>query len=69
VSNRLGIAAAPNADRTEKELKSLIPEEWWSKSHHLLIWHGRRICKARNPQCGKCVVEELCAKKIEPKKK
>ncbi len=69
VSNRLGIAAATNADRMEKELKRLIPEPWWSKSHHLLIWHGRRICKARNPQCGKCAVEDLCAKKIEPKKK
>lgn len=68
VSNRLGIVCTPSADKTEKALKSLIPQEWWSKSHHLLIWHGRQVCKARNPQCRRCVLEALCLKKMEPKK-
>ncbi len=65
VANRLGLVAAKNANRTEKELKALIPQELWSKSHHLFIWHGRRVCKARKPLCEECVLEELCPKNIE----
>lgn len=62
VANRLGLVHTQNADKVEKELKALIPQEMWSKSHHLLIWHGRRVCKARTPQCGQCVLDPLCPK-------
>ncbi len=65
VSKRLGLATGKTADKTEKELKALIPRELWSKSHHLFIWHGRRVCKARKPLCAKCVLEELCQKNLE----
>lgn len=60
VANRLGLAATKDRSRTELRLKELIPEEQWNKSHHLLIWHGRQICKARKPQCEKCVLNQLC---------
>lgn len=60
VANRLGLVDTKNAHKTEKELKELIPQELWSQSHHLFIWHGRRVCKARNPMCEQCVVKELC---------
>ncbi|KUG02869.1 endonuclease iii [hydrocarbon metagenome] len=65
VANRLGLAASKNPDKTEKELKALIPRELWSKSHHLFIWHGRKVCKARKPRCEECVLEELCPKNCD----
>lgn len=62
LAQRLGLVNTKNADKIEKELKVLIPQEMWSKSHHLLIWHGRRVCKARKPQCGHCLLDSLCPK-------
>lgn len=61
VSNRLGLATGKNPDHVEEQLKSLIPQEKWSQAHHLLIWHGRRICFARRPQCLLCPLRADCA--------
>jgi len=60
VSNRLGIVKAKTVEETEKQLMSCIAREKWSKSHHLLIFHGRRTCKARNPACQNCTLSGLC---------
>ncbi len=60
VSNRLGLATGTNPDSIEKQLMSLIPREKWSQAHHLLIWHGRRTCAARNPKCQDCTLISLC---------
>lgn len=60
VSNRIGLANAKNVLDTEKQLMKNIDKKMWSKAHHLIIFHGRRICKARNPMCGDCPVNELC---------
>lgn len=60
VSNRIGLAYADNVKETEKQLRQRIPEERWSKSHHLLIFQGRRVCKARKPLCEECSVKSLC---------
>ena len=60
VSNRLGLAKAENVLDTEKQLMKNIPQEKWSDAHHWLIWHGRKICKARNPLCGECPLIEVC---------
>ena len=60
VSNRIGLAYANNVEETEKQLRQRIPEERWSKSHHLLIFQGRRVCKARKPLCEECSVKSLC---------
>lgn len=60
VANRLGLVATKNPARTESQLKALIPIELWSKAHHLFIWHGRKICKARNPECSKCILNSQC---------
>ena len=60
VSNRIGIANAINVEETEKQLRRRIDRDRWSKSHHTLIFHGRRICKSRNPKCDICPVNSYC---------
>ena len=60
VSNRLGLADAKNVEKTEMQLMENIPEEKWSQAHHWLIWHGRKVCKARNPECEICTLSKLC---------
>ena len=60
VSNRLGLAEADNVLDTEMQLRALIPEKDWSAAHHWLIFHGRRVCAARNPKCASCPLNALC---------
>lgn len=60
VSNRLGLAHANTVERTEEQLMQNIPKDKWSKAHHWLIQHGRRICTARNPKCEECFLSEYC---------
>ena len=60
VSHRLGLAKGDDPLAVEKELQKAIPKNKWSDAHHWLIWHGRKICKARKPLCSECVLVELC---------
>jgi endonuclease-3 len=60
VSNRIGLAHADNVLETEKQLMENISKEKWSDAHHWLIWHGRKICRARNPMCDQCPLNHLC---------
>ena len=60
VSNRIGFTTEKDVLRTEMELMRTIPEEMWSHSHHLLIFHGRNLCQARNPHCSECAVSPYC---------
>jgi endonuclease-3 len=60
VSHRLGLSAAPTPRGTEEDLCRLIPRRDWTHAHHALIFHGRRICHARAPECGRCPVQDLC---------
>ncbi|MGI9283489.1 MAG: endonuclease III [Endozoicomonas sp.] len=60
VSNRTGIAPGKNVLEVEKRLVRLIPKEFLLDAHHWLILHGRYVCKARKPQCGSCIIEDLC---------
>jgi len=60
LSNRIGLANAKDVLKTEKDLMKNIPEEKWSAAHHWLIWHGRKICKARKPLCQQCVIIDCC---------
>lgn len=60
VSNRLGLAGAKDVFGTEKQLMEAIPKEKWSRAHHWLIWHGRRVCFARKPDCAGCFLNDLC---------
>lgn len=60
VSNRIGLANADDVLKTELQLQKTIPKEYWSLAHHLLIWHGRRLCKARKPDCLLCPIKDYC---------
>jgi endonuclease-3 len=60
VSNRLGLATATTPEETERQLQVAIPRELWAESHHWLIWHGRKICKAPTPKCDACFLTADC---------
>ncbi len=60
VSNRIGLVKSDNVKKIEEELMKKVPRELWTKMHHVLIFHGRRICKARNPLCESCSINEDC---------
>ena len=60
VSNRIGLANAKTPYKTELQLMKLIDKDEWSKSHHLILWHGRAVCKARNPLCANCKIKDYC---------
>ncbi|MDK2835854.1 MAG: endonuclease [Thermosediminibacterales bacterium] len=60
VSNRIGLACAKDVLETEKQLRKRVPKHQWSKAHHLLIYHGRRVCRARNPKCNECKIKAYC---------
>ncbi len=60
VSNRLGLAHANTPEKTELQLKEIIPKKDWSKAHHWLIYHGRRVCHSQRPDCANCTLKALC---------
>lgn len=60
VGNRLGLAHANTPLKTEEQLKAAIPQEDWSKAHHWLIWHGRRVCHSQKPDCAHCPLADVC---------
>ncbi|MCL2432894.1 MAG: endonuclease III [Clostridia bacterium] len=60
VANRLGLAHASTPEKTEEDLKKVIPQQDWSAGHHWLLFHGRRVCRARKPLCGECFLRDLC---------
>lgn len=70
VANRLGLCRTKNALSTELALEKRIPKKWMQHAHHWLILHGRYVCKARTPECWRCMVVEWCrygAKSVAPK--
>ena len=60
LSNRIKLATAKTPLAVELKLTRLIPNEFLVDAHHLLILHGRYICKAKNPDCKNCIINELC---------
>lgn len=61
LGNRTGLAPGKNPLEVEKKLEKAIPKEYLRHAHHWLILHGRYICKARKPECYRCIVADLCA--------
>ena len=64
LSHRLGLTRQKDAVKIENDLLKSVPKKDWIIFSHLLIFHGRRICKARRPLCEECVVEKLCPSSI-----
>lgn len=60
VGNRIGLANSADILETERQLVKITPKEYIHEAHHLLILHGRYVCKARKPECGACVIRDLC---------
>jgi endonuclease-3 len=60
LGNRLGLAPGSTPDEVENNLLRIIPDEYLRHAHHWLILHGRYVCKARTPECWRCVIADLC---------
>jgi endonuclease-3 len=60
LSQRLGLTKQKDAEKIERDLIGLVPRKHWTNWSHWLIWHGRRRCYARKPDCGHCEVFRLC---------
>ena len=60
IGNRLKIAPGKSPDQVEARLMKIIPPEYLYHAHHWLILHGRYVCKARKPECEKCVIADIC---------
>jgi len=60
LSTRLGLTNATNPEKVEQDLMKLVPREQWTLFSHWLIWHGRRRCNARKPDCAACEIRVLC---------
>ena len=60
LSHRLGLTKETAPEKIEQDLMALVPQEQWAMLSHWLIWHGRRRCFARNPDCTNCEIKSLC---------
>ena len=60
LANRMKLAEGKTPLEVEVGLQKIIPRDKWSAAHHWLIWHGREICKARNPKCKDCPLSKVC---------
>lgn len=60
LAKRLGLTEQTNRERIEKGLMEIVPREHWMRIADLLIFHGRRVCDARKPMCGDCVLNKVC---------
>ena len=60
VSNRTGLTNGKNPNLVEEQLLKILPDKYLKKAHHLILLHGRYICKSRNPLCTKCIINKIC---------
>ena len=60
VANRTGLANGKNPEKVEAQLLKILPKQHIKKAHHLILLHGRYVCKARSPLCKTCVINKIC---------
>lgn len=60
VAQRLGLTNSKSPIKIENDLMKLLPQNMWSRSHHLFIFHGRYICHSQNPKCERCLLCNMC---------
>ncbi len=66
IAQRLGLSRHDDPVKIERDLVKIVPRADWHRFPHLVIWHGRRVCDARRPRCGECVLADLCPACREP---
>ena len=66
LAKRLGLTKSKTRERIEKDLMGIVPKNKWGRFADLLIFHGRRVCKARKPNCEICVLKDLCPSRETP---
>lgn len=62
VSNRLGLTKSKKSEKIEEDIKNAVPKDDWIVFYTGLILHGRRVCKAKNPKCKECPLDDICPK-------
>jgi endonuclease-3 len=60
LSQRMGLTENSKPEKIEQDLCSLLPEKDWSRFSHAMLFHGRAVCQAKKPACGRCAVSDLC---------
>ncbi len=60
ISNKMGFSKESEPEKIERDLLKVIPKEYYYDVNHLFVWHGRKTCDARKPDCANCVVKEYC---------
>ncbi|MDG6222982.1 MAG: endonuclease III [Candidatus Bathyarchaeota archaeon] len=60
IAKRLGLTLNTNPDKIEADLMQIVPKEYWKRVTNLIIFHGRKVCTARNPKCNLCSLNKLC---------
>jgi len=64
ISNRMGIVSTQTPERSEQELKKVVPRKYWKEINELLVSHGKTICRPISPRCGECFLQDLCPKLV-----
>ena len=64
LANRIGLSDKTEPEKIEQDLLKILPKKYIKDANHILIWHGRNICTARNPKCEQCPINKLCKKNI-----
>lgn len=65
ISNRLGLSHSKDPEKIEQDLLKIFPYEYYKDINHLLVWHGRNLCTAKNPQCNICPLSKICEYSID----
>jgi len=60
ISNKIGFSKENDPEKIEEDLLKVIPKEYYYDINHLLVWHGRKTCTARNPKCKICPINKYC---------
>lgn len=60
IANRIGFTKETDAVKIENQLREIVPREYWRMWSHLMVFHGRELCVARNPKCERCPILEVC---------
>lgn len=63
IANKIGLSKQGEPEKIEQDLLKIIPKEYYKDVNHILIWHGRNTCMARNPKCEECTVKKYCKSK------